>query len=132
MKILFVSQEKEKIMNQKNEENKRLVEENEKLKKENASASEKLKTNLRGAEEILKSRLEQEKDLLLHEQDQDRNAYQKLLKEYHDMEQQVEYLQQKLAVPGHSRSLSNASSGSGHITSTDLPPDDHNIVNIFL
>lgn len=120
-------QEKEKIMNQKNEENKRLVEENEKLKKENASASEKLKTNLRGAEEILKSRLEQEKDLLLHEQDQDRNAYQKLLKEYHDMEQQVEYLQQKLAVPGHSRSLSNASSGSGHITSTDLPPDDHNI-----
>ncbi|XP_043471362.1 unconventional myosin-Va isoform X1 [Leptopilina heterotoma] len=120
-------QEKEKIMNLKNEENKRLVEENEKLMKENASANEKLKTNLRGAEEILKSRLEQEKDLLLHEQDQDRNAYQKLLKEYHDMEQQVEYLQQKLAVPGHSRSLSNASSGSGHITSTDLPPDDHNI-----
>lgn len=118
-------------MNQRNEENKRLLEENEKLRKELAVANEKLRTNLRGAEENLKTRLELEKDLLLHEQDQDRNAYQKLLKDYHDLEQQNEFLQQKLAlhVPSHSRSLSNASSGSGHITSTDLPPDDQNIVN---
>ncbi|XP_051171882.1 unconventional myosin-Va isoform X1 [Leptopilina boulardi] len=122
-------QDKERIMNQRNEENKRLLEENEKLRKELAVANEKLRTNLRGAEENLKTRLELEKDLLLHEQDQDRNAYQKLLKDYHDLEQQNEFLQQKLAlhVPSHSRSLSNASSGSGHITSTDLPPDDQNI-----
>lgn len=104
------------------------------MRKELALANEKLKTNLRGAEENLKNRLEKEKDLLMLEQDHERNAYQKLLKDFHDLEQQNEFLQQKLAlhVPGHSRSLSNASSGSGHITSTDLPPDDQNIVNIFI
>ncbi|XP_011153865.1 unconventional myosin-Va isoform X2 [Harpegnathos saltator] len=123
-------QDKERTVRQKDEENKKLREDNERLRKELSLASEKLKSNQRGAEENLKYRLEQEKDLLLLEQDQDRGAYQRLLKDYHDLEQHAEMLEQKLAVhaPGHSRSLSNASSSSGQIVSqTELPQDDQNI-----
>ncbi|XP_015604628.1 unconventional myosin-Va isoform X2 [Cephus cinctus] len=123
-------QDKERNARLNEEESKKLREENERLQKELAAANEKLKTNLRGAEENLKHRLEQEKDLLLLDQDQDRGAYQRLLKDYHDLEQHVEVLEQKLAlqVPGHSRSLSNASSSSGQIASTEqLPQDDQNI-----
>lgn len=115
-------QDKERIARQKDEENKKLQEDNERLRRELSLASEKLKSNQRGAEENLKYRLEQEKDLLLLEQDQDRGAYQRLLKDYHDLEQHAEMLEQKLAAhgaPGHSRSPSNASSGSGQIVSTD-------------
>lgn len=99
-----------------------------------STATEKLKSNQRGVEEDLKHRLEQEKDLLLLDQDQDRGAYQKLLKEYHELEQHAEMLEQKLAMhaPAHSRSLSNASSSSGQIVSTELPQDDQNIVKLFL
>ena len=102
------------------------------MRKELSVANEKLKNNQRGAEENLKHRLEQEKDLLLLDQDQDRGAYQKLLKEYHELEQHVEILEQKLAMhgPAHSRSLSNASSSSGQIVSTELPQDDQNIVKL--
>lgn len=120
--------DKERISLQKNEENKKLQQENERLRKDLSIASEKLKSNQRGAEENLKYRLEQEKDLLRLEQDQDRGAYQRLLKDYHELEQHAETLEQKLgALPGHSRSLSNASSGSGQITSTEIPQDDQNI-----
>ena len=94
-------------------------------------SQEKMVSSERGAEEHLKSRLEREKDLLLMDQDQDRGAYQRLLKEYHELEQRAEMLEQKLALhaPGHSRSLSNASSGSGQITATELAHDDQNIVS---
>ncbi|XP_071572061.1 unconventional myosin-Va isoform X2 [Temnothorax nylanderi] len=124
--------DKERTGLQKDKENKKLQEENERLRKELSIATEKLKSNQRGAEENLKYRLEQEKDLLMLEQDQDRGAYQRLLKEYHELEQYVEMLEQKIAsvqgVLGHSRSLSNASSGNGQITSTEnLPHDDQNI-----
>ncbi|XP_011251964.2 unconventional myosin-Va isoform X2 [Camponotus floridanus] len=119
--------DKERISLQKNEENKKLQQENERLRKELSIATEKLNSNQRGAEENLKYRLEQEKDLLRLEQDQDRGAYQRLLKEYHELEQHAEMLEQKLALPGHSRSLSNASSGSGQIASTEIPQDDQNI-----
>lgn len=97
-------------------------------------ANDKLKSNLRGAEENLKHRLEQEKDLLLLDQDQDRGVYQKLLKEFHELEQHAEMLEQKLAlhVPEHSRSLSYASSSSGQVVSTELPQDDQNIVKFHL
>lgn len=123
--------DKERISLQKNEENKKLQQENERLRKDLSIASEKLKSNQRGAEENLKYRLEQEKDLLRLEQDQDRGAYQRLLKDYHELEQHAETLEQKLgALPGHSRSLSNASSGSGQITSTEIPQDDQNIVSL--
>ncbi|XP_024886489.1 unconventional myosin-Vb-like, partial [Temnothorax curvispinosus] len=124
--------DKERTGLQKDEENKKLQEENERLRKELSIATEKLKSNQRGAEENLKYRLEQEKDLLMLEQDQDRGAYQRLLKEYHELEQYVEMLEQKIAsiqgVLGHSRSLSNASSGNGQVTSAEnLPHDDQNI-----
>lgn len=97
-------------------------------------ANDKLKSNLRGAEENLKHRLEQEKDLLLLDQYQDRGFYQKLLKEFHELEQHAEMLEQKLAlhVPEHSRSLSYASSSSGQVVSTELPQDDQNIVKFHL
>lgn len=124
--------QKERTALQKNEENKKLQQENERLRKELSIATEKLKSNQRGAEENLKYRLEQEKDLLQLEQDQDRGAYQRLLKDYHEMEQHAEMLEQKLVlqgVLGHSRSLSNASSGSGQITSTEIPQDDQNAVS---
>ncbi|XP_018394094.1 PREDICTED: unconventional myosin-Va isoform X2 [Cyphomyrmex costatus] len=122
--------DKERIALQKNEENKKLQQENERLRKELSIATEKLKSNQRGAEENLKNRLEQEKDLLRMEQDQDRGAYQRLLKDYHEMEQHAEMLEQKLAlqgVLGHSRSLSNASSGSGQNATTEIQQDDQNI-----
>ncbi|XP_014602848.1 PREDICTED: unconventional myosin-Va isoform X1 [Polistes canadensis] len=124
-----ILQDKEKITEEKGQENIKLLEENEKLRKELSVANDILKSNLRGAEENLKHRLEQEKDLLLLDQDQDRGAYQKLLKEFHELEQHAEMLEQKLAlhVPGHSRSLSNASSSSGQVVSTELPQDDQNI-----
>ncbi|XP_011648183.1 unconventional myosin-Va isoform X2 [Pogonomyrmex barbatus] len=121
--------DKERAALQKDEENKKLQKENERLRKELSIATEKLKSNQRGAEENLKYRLEQEKDLLRLEQDQDRGAYQRLLKDYHELEQHAEILEQKLAsqgILGHSRSLSNASSGSGQITSTENPQDDQN------
>ncbi|KAL6423898.1 hypothetical protein ACFW04_010377 [Cataglyphis niger] len=119
--------DKERISLQKNEEIKKLQQENEILRKDLSIATEKLNSNQRGAEENLKYRLEQEKDLLQLEQDQDRTAYQRLLKEYHELEQHAEMLEQKLALPGHSRSLSNASSSSGQIASTENPQDDQNI-----
>lgn len=124
--------DKERIARQKDEENKKLQEENERLRKELSIATEKLNSNQRGAEENLKYRIEQEKDLLRLEQDQDRGAYQRLLKEYHDLEQHTEMLEQKLilvqGVLGHSRSLSNASSGSGQNTVENLQ-DDQNTVS---
>lgn len=117
----------------RDEENRRLLEENEKLRGELAMSQEKMRSTERGAEEHLKSRLEREKDLLLMDQDQDRGAYQRLLKEYHELEQRAEMLEQKLALyaPGHSRSLSNASSGSaGQPAEKELVPDDReNIVS---
>lgn len=121
--------EKEMVSLQKDEENKILQQENERLRKELSIAIEKLKSNQRGVEENLKYRLEQEKDLLQMEQDQDRGAYQRLLKEYHELEQHAEMLEQKLMLPGHSRSLSNASSGSGQIASAENPQDDQNVVS---
>lgn len=121
--------EKERNSNEKDEQNKKLREEVEKLQKELAMANEKLTNDQRGAEENLKHRLEQEKDLLLLDQDQDRGAYQKLLKDYHELEQHVETLEQKLAMNGsaHSRSLSNASSGSGQIVSAELSQEEQNL-----
>lgn len=124
--------DKERLTLQKDEENKKLQKENERLRKELLIATEKLNSNQRGAEENLKYRLEQEKDLLRLDQDQDRGAYQRLLKEYHDLEQHTEMLEQKLVlvqgVLGHSRSLSNASSGSGQNT-VENPQDDQNTVS---
>lgn len=112
-----------------------LAEENEKLKKELGSTNEKIMGDRRGADEDFQLRLKLQTDLLVLEQDQDRGAYQKLLKDYNELEQRNEILEQKLAafVPGHSRSLSNTSSGSGQANASELPADEQNIVrnNIY-
>lgn len=113
---------------QKEAELHRLQEENESLRNELTKSQEKIRSSELGAEDTFKSRLERQKNLLLMDQDQDRGAYQRLLKEYHELEQRYEIMEQKLAVcaPGHTRSLSNASSGSG-----DKPmQDDSNTVSI--
>ncbi|XP_019883807.2 unconventional myosin-Va [Camponotus floridanus] len=119
-----ISHDKERISLQKNEEKKKLQQENERLRKELSIATEKLNSNQRGAEDNLKYRLEQEKDLLRLEQDQDRGTYQRLLKEYHELEQHAEMLEQKLVSPGHSRFFSNASSDSGQTAFTEISQDD--------
>lgn len=126
-----IMQDKIKSVEQMKEKTKKMQEDNERLRKELSTASEKLRSNQRGAEENLKYRFEQEKDLLLLNQDQDRGAYQRLLKDYHDLEQHAEMLEQKLAahVPGHIRSFSNASSGNEQMISTELPQDEQNIVS---
>ncbi|XP_044003935.1 unconventional myosin-Va isoform X2 [Aphidius gifuensis] len=117
--------ENEKLKQNKDNEYKKLFEETEKLKRELSIANEKVSTNQKGAEENLKTRLEQEKDLLLLDQDQDRGAYQKLLKDYQELEEHAEILERKLAlhVPGHARSLSNASSTG----TSQQAGDDQNI-----
>ena len=77
----------------------------------------------------MKHRLEQEKDLFLLDQDQDREAYQRLLKDFQKPEQLAEMMEQKLAMhaPTHSRSPSNAYNASGQIVSMELPQDDQNM-----
>lgn len=64
------------------------------------------------------------------EHDQDRNAYQKLLMEYHVLEQQRDSLERELVMKGgsnlageHQRSLSNASTTSVVSASSELPED---------
>ncbi|XP_058794767.1 unconventional myosin-Va [Phymastichus coffea] len=107
---------KDRSLMQQEAEVHRLQEENERLRGELALSQERMRSSERGAEDTYKSRLERQKNLLLMDQDQDRSAYQRLLKDYHELEQRAETLEQKLAAacaPGHARSLSNASSGSG-------------------
>lgn len=119
---------------QKDAENQRLKDENEKLRVELAQSQEKARTS--DVNEDFKLRIEREKALLLMEQDQDRGAYQHLLREFTELEQKNEYLEQKLAalIPGHSRSLSNASSSgsAGHNVIAELANDDQNIVSLQL
>ncbi|XP_023246921.1 unconventional myosin-Va [Copidosoma floridanum] len=121
---------KERKGTKRDAENRKLTEENERLRAELAILSEQMRSKERGAEDYVKSRLEREKDLLLLDQDQDRGAYQRLLKDYYELEQRSEMLEQKLArfAPGHARSLSNASSGSGQNNAvTELAQDHENI-----
>ena len=47
--------------------------------------------------EILRARLEQEKQILIREQDQDRSAYQKLLRDFHALEQRSDQMERELA-----------------------------------
>nr|CAD7262897.1 unnamed protein product [Timema shepardi] len=112
----------------------RLNEDNSQLKAQLNDLNEKIKSNQIGAEENLKVRLEQEKSFLINEQDQDRDAYQKLLAEYNVLEQRCEALDEELAQRGgagvkksHNRSHSNTSSISAQedtLSATSEPPED--------
>nr|CAD7430254.1 unnamed protein product [Timema monikensis] len=108
----------------------RLNEDNSQLKAQLNDLNEKIKSNQIGAEENLKVRLEQEKSFLMNEQDQDRDAYQKLLAEYNMLEQRCEVLAQRGGAgvkKTHNRSHSNTSSISAQedtLSATSEPPED--------
>ncbi|XP_034243540.1 unconventional myosin-Va isoform X2 [Thrips palmi] len=99
---------------------------NQHLKERLDAANEQIKLNQLNAEEILKARLEQEKQVLIREQDQDRSAYQKLLRDFHALEQRSDQMEHELArihreggnIPAtlrknkHQRTSSNTSSMS--------------------
>lgn len=101
-----------------------------KLRKELENINEIVKTNEKGAEENLKVRLEEEKLIMLNEADSDREAYQKLLQQYHCLEQHCEELKQQLQSQNqqgfHRRNISDISSISTvdeNLLNSDLPED---------
>lgn len=106
-------------------------EETSKLRKELDNINEIVKTNQKGAEENLRVRLEEEKLMMLNEQDTELGAYQKLLEEYHNLEQHCENLEKELRVQStqglHRRNVSDLSSimtvDETLISTTDLPED---------
>ncbi|KAK7862317.1 hypothetical protein R5R35_014678 [Gryllus longicercus] len=120
--------EKDRLEAEKKEEVQKLNVENLTLKEQRDKLNEEILISRAGAEELLKERLQKEKALLEREQDQDRNAYQKLLADYHLLETRAETAERELAqerraarrLParsggasgGHQRSLSNASTAS--------------------
>lgn len=102
------------------------------LRKELNNINEIVKNYEEHGEDNMKERIEHEKLLILNEQDNDRHAYQKLLQEYHCLEQHCEDLEQQLKVQNkqthHIRNASDVSSISSIadsiVTTSDLP-DDH-------
>ncbi|XP_071452238.1 unconventional myosin-Va isoform X1 [Hetaerina americana] len=126
-----ILQEKDRLETLTKEVMEKSEEEIGKLKSELNIMNEKIREEKINAEERLKLRLEEETAFLNQEHDQDRNAYQKLLMEYHALEQQRESLERELALKGdnnssgeHQRSLSNASTTSVVSASSELPEDD--------
>ncbi|XP_076267084.1 dilute class unconventional myosin isoform X2 [Rhynchophorus ferrugineus] len=101
------------------------TQETDKLKKEYENIIEMLKINEKGAEEDIKLRLEEEKKEILTEAVQERQVYQKLLQEYHSLEQHCEQLERQLNQKdhvNHKRNISDISSIST-IDISDLPED---------
>lgn len=103
------------------------------MHRELALLQEKIHSNKQTAEDIMNQRLKYEKDLLLLDQDQDRVAYQHLLKEYHELEQNYEKLKQQIVhlIPDNLRSLSNDSSTYGLDAVSEQARDNENIVSLF-
>lgn len=121
---------------------------NRNLKKELDMVNEKIKKNQFGVEgkylvkkaktfftaqfiydffplENVKAKIQQEKNILIHEHEQDLENYQKLLKDYAQLEQRNEHLEnlvEKLTSK-HSRSPSDASSLQSSHTSTEYEND---------
>lgn len=77
------------------------VNETAKLREELENINEIVKMNEKGVEEDLKVRLEKEKEILINEADSDREAYQRLLSEYHTLEQHCEELKNQLNAQNH-------------------------------
>ncbi|EFA06975.2 unconventional myosin-Va [Tribolium castaneum] len=104
------------------------TQETNKLRKELDNINEIVKMNQKGAEENLKVRLEEEKMLILNEQDSDREAYQKLLQEYHCLEQHCEELEKQLNnqsqnQSSHRRNVSDLSSIDSFVINSDIAED---------
>ncbi|XP_030764817.1 unconventional myosin-Va isoform X2 [Sitophilus oryzae] len=117
--------EQEKYRQEVENQRSHWTEETEKLKKEYENIIEMLKINEKGAEEDIKLRMEEEKNEIQTEADQERQAYQKLLQEYHSMEQHCEQLEKQLSHYVHSNHKRNVSdiSGISTIDISDLPED---------
>lgn len=123
--------EHERFRKETEQQQKLWGEETLKLRKELDNINEIVKTNQKGAEENLRVRLEKEKLMIMNEQDSDRHAYQKLLQEYHSLEQHCEDLEKELrsqsTIALHTRNISDVSSISGvdetHGSATDIAED---------
>lgn len=121
--------EKYKLDTQKQQE--LWSQETAKLREELENINEIVRLNEKGAEEDLKVRLEKEKQILLDESDSDREAYQRLLQEYHVLEQHCEELKNQLnSQSHHSAHRRNVSDVSSIYTTEEqsLPnelPEDH-------
>ncbi|XP_063217828.1 unconventional myosin-Va isoform X2 [Bacillus rossius redtenbacheri] len=145
--VLREQSEKMDLLSQRESERAARLEAEERLGGENArlrsqldELGERIKSSQIGAEETMKARLEQEKLFLISEQDQDRDAYQKLLAEFHGLEQRCEEMAGELARyqrggadaagarRGHQRSLSDTSTLSAQddaaSATSELPEDD--------
>ncbi|CAG9820455.1 unnamed protein product [Phaedon cochleariae] len=100
-----------------------------KLRAELQNINEIVRVNEKGAEENLKVRIEEEKLMLQSEADSDREAYQRLLRDHHALEQQYEDLKAQVALGGHGahrRNISDISSISAvdeQLLNSDLPED---------
>lgn len=123
--------ELEKYRKETEEQREVWAEETLKLRKELDNINEIVKSSQKGAEENMKMRFEQEKMLILNEQDSDKQAYQKLLEEYHSLEQHCENLEAQLNAQNlkntHARNVSDISSISmideNMLSITELPED---------
>lgn len=126
-----VVNELEKFRHETEAQRRLWAEETTKLRKELDNINEIVKTNEKGAEENLRVRLEEEKLLILNEHDTERGAYQKLLEEYHSLEQHCENLEKELravsVVGAHRRNVSDISSittlDETVVSTTDIPED---------
>ncbi|XP_065199527.1 unconventional myosin-Va isoform X2 [Planococcus citri] len=108
----------------------RLEHERESLMKDIESVKESATENKVNIEEMIRSKIEQEKLILLREQDQDRDAYQKLLTERNILEARVEAMEKELMNQGHGhyRSLSDASTISIQDNSRGSPDGTASVV----
>ncbi|XP_072396790.1 unconventional myosin-Va isoform X1 [Diabrotica undecimpunctata] len=90
------------------------AQETAKLREELENMNEIVRVSEKGAEENLKVRLEEEKLIIMNEADSDREAYQRLLNEYHTLEQYCEELKLQMKSQGyqgfHKRNISDLSS----------------------
>lgn len=91
--------------------------ENQKLIKENENLKQLVTTNQTGAENLLKTRIEQEKMILITEQDQERSAYQQLLREYSLLEQHCENLEAKITLNSRGNLSATSTMDSKHMRS---------------
>lgn len=90
--------EQERIRRETEARQKLWNEETTKLRNELEDFKEIVRVNEKGNEKHLKRMIEEEKLLMLNEQDNDREAYQKLLQNYNSLEQHCEALEKQLAI----------------------------------
>ncbi|XP_022899670.2 unconventional myosin-Va [Onthophagus taurus] len=127
--------EQEKYKSDMDEQNNRWNEEMNKVRAELDEMNEIVKRYEK--EETAKEKIEHEKLLILNEQDNDRHAYQKLLQEYHGLEQHCEDLQRQLSEQNrqgrHMRNTSDVSSISQVDESLPISelPDDNNSIQSY-